>query len=123
MEELWVQLALGWLKYNREDSFNTRRLAQTSTQTGPRLGGDWNHSLEGSETAGSHDGRAMILAALEELDLWAPTAPLHHRLSGVKSIDHVAVSRHSSNPKAMRLPAFRDGKKLSDHDAYVVDID
>ena len=123
----WRTCGSGWPWVGTTTAEKTRATLDALLKHLPRQdlvwGGDWNHSLEGSETAGSHDGRAMILAALEELDLWAPTAPLHHRLSGVKSIDHVAVSRHSSNPKAMRLPAFRDGKKLSDHDAYVVDID
>ena len=37
-------------------------------------GGDWNHSLEGGEYAGSHGGRQHLLRALEELDLAVPTA-------------------------------------------------
>jgi hypothetical protein len=86
-------------------------------------GGDWYHSFEGSETAGSNDGRAPIVAALKKLGLWAPTEQLTHRLNGAKSIDHVAVSRQRPNSKGKHLPAFRDdGTDLSDHDAYFVDI-
>jgi hypothetical protein len=85
--------------------------------------GDWNHSLEGSESAGSYDGREMIEGALKELDLWAPTEQLNHRLHGVKSIDHLAVSRQRPSSRAKHLPAvLDDGTELSDHDAYVVDI-
>jgi len=85
--------------------------------------GDWNHSLEGSEIAESNDGRAMIVDALKELDLWAPTAQSDHRLIGLKTIDHVAVSRLWPSSKTQHVPALRDdGTELSDHDAYVVDI-
>ncbi len=84
-------------------------------------GGDWNHALTGKEYAGSQGGRRAILTALEELRLEVPTTQLPHRIDGLLSIDHIAVPRGWST-SATRLPAERDGKRLSDHDAYVVEL-
>lgn len=80
-------------------------------------GGDWNHSLQGPEWAGSRQGRDLISAALTELGLVAPTATLSHRLPGVFSIDHVATA--SPVREARVVPVVR---RLSDHDAYVVEV-
>jgi hypothetical protein len=124
----WRTCGSGWPWVGKTTAEKTRAALDGLLNDLPKQdlvwGGDWNHSLEGSETAGSYDGRAMIVCALEELELWAPTAQLDHRLSGVKSIDHVAVSRQLwPRSKAKHVPAFRDdGTELSDHDAYVVDI-
>lgn len=83
-------------------------------------GGDWNHALSGKEYAGSQGGRRAILAALDELKLEVPTAELPHRIEGLLSIDHIAVPRGWATPST-RLVAEHDGKRLSDHDAYVTD--
>lgn len=84
-------------------------------------GGDWNHALTGREHAGSAGGRAAIAGALDELGLVVPTAGLPHRNDGLLSIDHVAVPKDSVGP-ATRIVAEKDGKRLSDHDAYVVEM-
>lgn len=83
-------------------------------------GGDWNHALTGKEYAGSKAGRASITAALDELGLAVPTTELPHAVDGLLSIDHVAVPAGSS-ATARRVVAECAGKRLSDHDAYVVD--
>ncbi|NPC41049.1 endonuclease/exonuclease/phosphatase family protein [Nocardioides sp. zg-1230] len=83
-------------------------------------GGDWNHALTGKEYAGSKAGRASITAALDELGLVVPTSDLPHAIEGLLSIDHVAVPA-GSDAVARRVVAECDGKRLSDHDAYVVD--
>ena len=83
-------------------------------------GGDWNHALIGKEHAGSAGGRAAITSALDELGLVVPTAELPHRTNGLLSIDHVAVPKQLAG-EATRIVAEKDGKRLSDHDAYVVD--
>ncbi|WP_207556068.1 hypothetical protein [Intrasporangium flavum] len=87
-------------------------------------GGDWNHALEGPETAGSAAGRTAIRTALEQLDLRAVTADVPHRFDGLKGIDHIAVptSAPPAEP-ARRVEMATDGRHLSDHDAYVTDID
>ena len=82
-------------------------------------GGDWNHALSGREYAGSLGGRKVVLDAVDQLDLSVPTADLPHPIDGLLSIDHVAVPRGTATT-ASRLPAERDGTRLSDHDAYVV---
>ncbi|HET6691103.1 MAG TPA: hypothetical protein VFG74_09575 [Miltoncostaeaceae bacterium] len=82
-------------------------------------GGDWNHALAGPETAGSLAGRAAIDAAAVRLGLRVATAGLPHRLGGrQRAIDHVAVPVAARVRLARRIPAAR----LSDHDAYVVDV-
>jgi hypothetical protein len=81
-------------------------------------GGDWNHSLAGPERAGSMAGRMELLALLEDLSLCVPTAGLSHHLTGLLSIDHVAL--RGGAEQARRVAAVKDGKRLSDHDLYVV---
>jgi hypothetical protein len=88
-------------------------------QTDLVWGGDWNHSLAGPERAGSRAGRMDLLALVEDLGLCVPTAGLSHHLAGLLSIDHVAL--RSGAEEARRIAAVaQDGKRLSDHDFYVV---
>ena len=84
-------------------------------------GGDWNHALSGKEYAGSLGGRQVVLRALDELGLAAPTADLPHPIDGLLSIDHIAVPK-GTQASASRIAAEHDGKRLSDHDAYVVEV-
>jgi endonuclease/exonuclease/phosphatase family metal-dependent hydrolase len=85
-------------------------------------GGDWNHALTGKEYAGSAGGRAAIAGALDELDLVVPTTELPHRIDGLLSIDHVAVPKEIAG-EPTRVVAAKGDKRLSDHDAYVVEVD
>ncbi|KRF01534.1 hypothetical protein ASG88_08740 [Nocardioides sp. Soil777] len=85
-------------------------------------GGDWNHALTGREYAGSQGGRRAVLAALDTLGLEAPTATLPHAIEDLLSIDHVAVPL-GIEATASRVSAQCDGKRLSDHDAYVLDVE
>ncbi|WP_457187138.1 endonuclease/exonuclease/phosphatase family protein [Nocardioides sp. P5_E3] len=85
-------------------------------------GGDWNHALDGREYAGSQGGRREIARALDELGLVVPTAQLPHPIEGLLSIDHIAVPEGTA-ATARRVAATDEGKRLSDHDAYVVDTD
>lgn len=85
-------------------------------------GGDWNHALTGTEYAGSMGGRRAVLAALESLGLEARTADLPHAIEGLHTIDHLAVPA-GVRAEASRIDASHDGKRLSDHDAYVVELD
>ena len=82
-------------------------------------GGDWNHSLIGSEVAGSFDGRKHLLNALEVLGLQVPTTDLLHQNGVSNTIDHIAIPKTWNATGAMQIEA--DG--LSDHDAYVVDVE
>lgn len=85
-------------------------------------GGDWNHSLHG-RVLGSGAGRAAVLELVRDLDLQVPTSRLPHRLEGLESIDHVGVPAGWRVLRADRVPATADGKWLSDHDIYTVDVD
>ena len=84
-------------------------------------GGDWNHALTGREYAGSQGGRRALLDALEELDLHVPTIKLPHAIDRLLSIDHIAVPVGQA-ATATRVVAEHSGKRLSDHDAYVVEV-
>jgi endonuclease/exonuclease/phosphatase family metal-dependent hydrolase len=85
-------------------------------------GGDWNHALKGKEYAGSAGGRAAITSALDELGLVVPTAELPHRIDGLLSIDHIAVPKEIAG-EPTRVVAAKGDKRLSDHDAYVVEVE
>lgn len=86
-------------------------------------GGDWNHELTGRLYAGCRGGRMSILGALNRLGLSAPTHASPHRLVSARSIDHVAVPAFWSVVAVERVSAIVDGVELSDHDAYVVEVE
>lgn len=81
-------------------------------------GGDWNHSLSGREYVGSLAGRAAIIGALDVLELQVPTVDLPARHDGQLSIDHVAIPRSLT----ATAEATRVARRLSDHDAYAIEI-
>jgi hypothetical protein len=101
-----------------------RQIARSADGSPLVWGGDWNHSLSGREYAGSKAGRADIQRTVETLDLQVPTAALGHPIAGVLSIDHVAVPASWSITSADRVLAVDGaGKRLCDHDAYVVETE
>ena len=85
-------------------------------------GGDWNQALIGADYAGSADGRRHLLASIDRLDLYVPTAGLPHQLPGHASIDHIAIPEGDLATCVERLPVDYKGTRLSDHDAYLLDI-
>ncbi|HEY0951221.1 hypothetical protein [Nocardioides sp.] len=105
----WTESCLSWLL----PALPTERLI---------WGGDWNHALSGREWTGSVGGRTALLAALEKLNLHVPTASLAHRIEGLLSIDHIAIPTDMTVTAASRVIGSADGRRLSDHDAYVVDL-
>lgn len=86
-------------------------------QSGLVWGGDFNQELEGRIYTGSREGRRHISDALEKLQLSVPTKNQPHRLGG-KSIDHIAVPKDWLLGNVLCV----ETNKLSDHDAYIVDI-
>ncbi len=90
--------------------------------TGLVWGGDWNHALSGRECAGSLAGRAQLLDIIGRLGLKVPTADLPHQLPGLLTIDHVAVAQDVVVTAAARIVASIDGRRLSDHDVYWIDV-
>lgn len=86
-------------------------------------GGDFNQALAGPEKAGSTAGRGLLRDAFADLHLLCPTVDLDHRIPTLKTIDHIAVSDHLGTALGVILmPTWPDGRALSDHAAYVVDI-
>jgi endonuclease/exonuclease/phosphatase family metal-dependent hydrolase len=103
-----------------EKTWATLRVLETALPTAALVwGGDWNHALTGSETAGSQAGREALLATIAKLNLTVPTTEEPHRIDGITSIDHIAVPNRVA-AAAERVVAEAAGKRLSDHDAYVV---
>lgn len=85
-------------------------------------GGDWNHALHGREVAGTNRGRVEIEKLCSELQLQVRTERQPHAKLGLLSIDHIAVPAAWQVTKCRRVVAEADGNRLSDHDAYIVDI-
>jgi len=103
-----------------EKTLKTLRVLETALPTaGLVWGGDWNHALTGTETAGSKAGRNALLATIHKLNLKVPTSEEPHRIEGISSIDHIAVPTDGA-AGAERVAAEAAGMRLSDHDAYVV---
>ncbi len=109
-------------------AFRVQSTLEALLKTLPRKklvwGGDWNHALTGYEVAGNKQGRKILLDAIEQMDLAVPTKDLPARINGFKgkpyySIDHIAIPRSWPTPSARHITA----KGLSDHDAYVVEVD
>lgn len=84
-------------------------------------GGDWNHALHGREYTGSKSGRDHLLKALAALGLSAATADAPHQIAGLPSIDHIAIPKAWST-LVEHHSALRAEGRLSDHDAYVVEV-
>jgi hypothetical protein len=85
-------------------------------------GGDWNHSLQG-HVLGSRAGRQQIMRTADVLGLQVPTAALPHRIAGAFTIDHIAIPAAWHVRGAERVHAQADGRRLSDHDVYVLEVD
>jgi hypothetical protein len=97
-------------------------------------GGDFNQALRkpspelqrtGHRTLGTVNGIAQLRAAFDRLDLQPLTGSAEHCIPGREAIDHLAVSRDvpvAGDVKVLRPPKRADGKRLSDHAAYVVDL-
>ena len=85
-------------------------------------GGDWNHAMAGRDWSGSKQGRRSLLEAVDQLGLQLPTADSPHQIEGLLSIDHIAVPAEWSVLEVEHRPALVGGAKISDHDAYVVEV-
>ncbi|WP_336031169.1 endonuclease/exonuclease/phosphatase family protein [Geodermatophilus sp. FMUSA9-8] len=86
-------------------------------------GGDFNQPLRRPIHGGTVTGMEALLAALDSLGLTALTADADHLKGLMRSIDHIAVSRHfTGDPAKTHLPLRTNGKDLSDHAAYTADV-
>jgi hypothetical protein len=84
-------------------------------------GGDWNQNLAGGwQSVGSAGMRRLVESAVSLLDLQVATAELPSQSGASQNtIDHLAVPLHWRVRSAARVSAAG----LSDHDAYVVEVD
>ncbi len=82
-------------------------------------GGDWNQTMTGPNYGGTRIGRAAIENLLARRGLFLATRDLPHRESGMAAIDHIAVPDDWTIKSAKRLIV---PSRLSDHDAYVVEV-
>jgi hypothetical protein len=98
------------------------RPALTSDECPVVWGGDWNHAMDGQEYAGSPIGRDAIQELVSDAGLAVATAGEPHAIDGLLSIDHIAVPEGWRVESSRRVVAEAGGERLSDHDAYVVDI-
>ncbi len=86
-------------------------------------GGDWNQAFEGSDFVGTRDGREQILDLIHANGLSLPTRSLGGATPRHRSIDHIAVPIGWDVQGVHRISAAENGRRLSDHDAYVVSIE
>jgi len=96
-------------------------------------GGDFNQELRrlsperaaaGFSMAGTLGGITRLRAAFDEGDLRALTEGAAHRIEGADAIDHLAVSDPLASGAEINVHrrTWREGKRLSDHAAYVAEI-
>ena len=64
----------------------------------------------------------MVTDLLEAAKLSVPTRSLGSATPGHRSIDHIAVPITWDVLGAWRISADVEGRRLSDHDAYVISI-
>ena len=68
----------------------------------------------------SRDGRNAVNDALVGLGLRAETRDLPSRLTGLRTIDHIAVPESWSVTEVCHVPV---SARLSDHDVYWAEVD
>lgn len=61
--------------------------------------------------------------SIDRLSLQVPRAGLRHQLPDHASIDHIALPQDYLATHVEHLPAKHQEASLSDHDAYVIEID
>ena len=123
----WRSARRWWPKEDKGDvaAMTAATLARLKTRLSAYVGaivwgGDWNHALHEREVAGTNQGRDKIETLCIELKLQVPTERQPHAKPGSLSIDHIAVPT-GWDTKCQRVLAAVAGKRLSDHDAYIVD--
>ena len=84
--------------------------------------GDFNQSLVGRNLTGSKSGREQLSSALKHLDLvaWNSNAP--HSRTDMCAIDLVCGPDVDRIPRIELIPTHQEGRKLSDHMGYVVQL-
>ena len=113
-----------WIGDTLEDMTNEVINSLTSRLRNHELvwGGDWNQNLTGGrEFVGSKERATLLESAIRSFDLQLTTRDLPHQSNnGTHTIDHIAIpSKWKVVQKSVRVSALG----LSDHDAYIVEVE
>lgn len=84
--------------------------------------GDFNQSLEGSEAVGSRSGRHRLESTLVRLGMQAWNRCSEHAVPGLRTIDLICGPATLLPHSIDRLEPVVDGRRVSDHAGYIVDI-
>jgi hypothetical protein len=84
--------------------------------------GDFNQSLDGPNLVGSRSGRLLLRGALDHLGFTAWNQSEHHANTGLSAIDLICGPRDVCITHVERIDPFQNGRLLSDHAGYVVDV-
>jgi endonuclease/exonuclease/phosphatase family metal-dependent hydrolase len=84
--------------------------------------GDFNQSLDGPNLVGSRSGRLLLRSALDHLGFTAWNQNEHHANAELVAIDLICGPRDLCIIRVDRIDPFQNGRQLSDHAGYVVDI-
>ena len=72
-------------------------------------------------TPGDHQLK-VSMDAYEARTITVTTGAAPHRIEGLLSIDHIAVPSTWVVRSCRRIPASDGDRRLSDHDAYVIEV-
>ena len=84
--------------------------------------GDFNQSLSGPNLTGSTLGRRQLRAGLARLNLTAWNGGAPHAKAGMSAIDLICGPELSRAPRMELIPTHDEGRRLSDHVGYVVEL-
>lgn len=85
--------------------------------------GDFNQSLAGPNRVGSNQGRAALNNALDDLGMKAWNADASHARVDLHTIDLICGPTAEAVHRVGRVDPTVDGRRISDHAAYWVDLD
>jgi endonuclease/exonuclease/phosphatase family metal-dependent hydrolase len=84
--------------------------------------GDFNQSLEAPNRTGTTAGRALLEQALERLSFTAWNRSASHALPELCAIDLICGPRDLKVTNIERIDPTIDGRRVSDHAGYVVEL-
>ncbi len=125
-EEYWSGLPDGHIaQFDSVLQHHVERIQTERREDEPLIwGGDFNQALQRPVYGGTVEGMVALQSAFESLGLVVLTADAEHRNGHMRSIDHLAVSRHfTAGPAETHRLSWSDGRDLSDHAAYTADVE
>ena len=114
---------VGRRQHDPEDRQNSRTAHAIAPHRAAHLGRRLEPRDDRPEHVGSLGGRSAIKHALASRQLQVATQDCPHRELGLNTIDHIAIPCDAQVLHATRvLGQSRSGERLSDHDAYIIEI-